>query len=146
MCSSKLCWRNERRKDLCPTCAPCRDFWPWRHEARPFAWCWQRRSLARNPITNSSDSAWGPRASSRPNAGVSPMAPCAIRCSAPCRKNLLPTRSDRNRLLDRQAQTLLARSRLQTGHPDPPSPPARFYLQPLPARTRSSSCRMSTEP
>src|SRR5437899_9420111 len=55
--------------------------------ARPFAWCWRMRSSTRNPTTNTSGNTWEPRASSLPSAGGSPMAPFAIRCTAPFRKN-----------------------------------------------------------
>jgi len=80
------------------------DCWTWRHEVRAFGWCWRMQSSTRNPTTNTSDNAWEPKASSPPSAEVFPKAPFGIKCSAPFRKTVPPTRQDRNHLLGDQTQ------------------------------------------
>src|SRR6266446_6721194 len=65
----------------------CRDCSMWRHAVFPSGWCWQMRSLTPKPTTSTFGNAWERRASFPRGAGVSRMAPFAIRCSEPFRKN-----------------------------------------------------------
>src|SRR5467141_1945650 len=131
MCSNRFCWRSGRIKGQVPTCARCPDCWTWRHEVRPFGWCWRMQSSTRNPTTNTSDNAWEPKASSPPSAEVFPKAPFGIKCSAPFRKNRTANAPRSNHLLGDQTQAFLPRSRAQLIYTDSPSPAARSCLQPL---------------
>jgi len=119
----------------------------WRHAAARSVWCWRMRSLTPKPTTSTFGNAWEPRASfPRRRRGVPNGAIRNQMFRALSEKTVPPTRQDRKHLLGRQTQTLLARTRTQPGHPDPPSPTARPGLQPLSPEASLPSERMSTEP